>query len=216
MFLFAQFDGIFGLGYPSIAVQRVVPPIQRMVQDDLLDEPVFSFYLNRFGEAGSQSVLTLGGYDEEYFKGKITYLPVTRKAYWQVEMTDVRFGDESLGISHGAAIDTGTSLIGIPTEEATRINELIGATKTPLGQYIVDCDLIPELPDITFEFNGKDFPLSASDYILQLGGQCVSSFMGIDIPAPAGPLWIVGDSFLRAYYSVYDLERNAVGLALSK
>lgn len=37
-----------------------------------------------------------------------------------------------------------------------------------------------------------------------------------DIPEPVGPLAILGDAFLRKWYSVYDLGTNSVGLALSK
>ena len=31
-----------------------------------------------------------------------------------------------------------------------------------------------------------------------------------------GPIWIIGDTFLRKYYSIYDLGKDRVGLAKSK
>lgn len=37
--------------------------------------------------------------------------------------------------------------------------------------------------------------------------------MGYDFAEPVGPLVILGDAFLRTWYSVYDLGNNAVGLA---
>lgn len=38
----------------------------------------------------------------------------------------------------------------------------------------------------------------------------------MDFPEPVGPLAILGDAFLRRYYSVYDLGKNTVGLAKAK
>ena len=217
VFFFAQFDGIFGLAYPSIAVQRVTPPIHRMVEQGLLDRAMFSFYLNRAGLGSHQTgMLTLGGVDRQYYEGDFTHVNVTRQAYWEVAMDRVQLGDHDLGIAHGAAIDTGTSLIAVPTSEAVKINTILGATRLPTGQYMLNCSLIPTLPTLTLTFAGQPFPLQAHDYILNLGGQCISSFVGMDIPAPAGPLWIVGDAFLRAYYTVYDLESNTVGFAKAK
>lgn len=38
----------------------------------------------------------------------------------------------------------------------------------------------------------------------------------MDFPEPVGPLAILGDAFLRRYYSIYDLGKNTVGLAKAK
>ncbi|KAJ7023558.1 aspartic peptidase domain-containing protein [Mycena alexandri] len=116
----------------------------------------------------------------------------------------------------GAAIDTGTSLIALPTDIAEMINTMIGAKRSWNGQYTVDCNKIPSLPEFSFYFGGKAYPLQGSDYILNLQETCISSFTGLDLNLPGGPLWVVGDVFLRKYYTVYDLGRDAVGFAKSK
>jgi len=219
-FAFGKFDGIFGLGYHNIAVKRVVPPFYHMVNRGLIDYPVFSFWLNNQpagdGSSYDGGELLFGGIDIDHFEGSIDYVPVRRRGYWEVTLDDIKFGGDAVGMEPiGAAIDSGTSLIALPTTLSDLINKEIGAKKNYAGQYTLDCALVPSLPEFCLVMGGKDYCLEGKDYILEVQNQCISGFMGIDIPAPAGPLWIVGDVFLRKFYSVYDLEEDRVGFAKS-
>jgi saccharopepsin len=77
-----------------------------MINQGLIDEPVFSFRLGSSEEDGGEAIF--GGIDSDAYEGKITYVPVRRKAYWEVELEKVSFGDDALELENtGAAIDTG-------------------------------------------------------------------------------------------------------------
>ncbi|RYP93466.1 hypothetical protein DL770_000350 [Monosporascus sp. CRB-9-2] len=116
----------------------------------------------------------------------------------------------------GVILDTGTSLIALPSDLAKLLNKEIGAKKSDNGQYTVECSVRDELPDVTFILSGYDFAISPYDYILEVQSSCISTFMGIDFLAPVGPLAILGDTFLRKWYSIYDLGRGTVSLAKAK
>ncbi|KAI8373092.1 endopeptidase [Radiomyces spectabilis] len=218
-FALAKFDGILGLGYDTISVQHVVPPFYNMINRDLVDEPLFSFWLNDAGngdDEGNGGELVFGGVDPSHYTGEITWAPIRRKGYWEIQLEDIKFNGKNVDLDPvGAAIDTGSSLLVVPTDVAELINKDLGATKNWAGQYVVPCETLSSLPEFCLVFAGKDFCLSSQDYILQVQNQCISGFMGMDIPEPAGPLWIIGDVFLRKFYSIYDLGNNRVGLARS-
>ncbi|KAL1917766.1 uncharacterized protein VTP21DRAFT_3600 [Calcarisporiella thermophila] len=218
-FAFGKFDGIFGLGYDRIAVQHVVPPFYKMLEQKLLDEPIFSVWLNggAEGEDSNGGELVFGGTDPAHYSGDIHWAPVRRKGYWEVELEGVRFGDEKIDLEPtGAAIDTGSSLLAMPSVLAGLLNSAIGAKRTWSGQYTIDCERVSSLPELCLTFNGKEFCLRGEDYILQVQKQCISGFTGLDIPPPMGPIFIVGDVFLRKFYTIYDLGKDRVGFATSK
>ncbi|CAI0645175.1 Vacuolar protease A [Colletotrichum fructicola] len=216
-FAFGRFDGILGLGYDTISVNKIVPPFYQMVNQKAIDEPVFAFYLGDTNDEGDESEAVFGGVDDSHYEGKITYIPLRRKAYWEVDLDAITLGDETADLEgHGAILDTGTSLNVLPSALAELLNKEIGAKKGFNGQYSVECDKRAELPDITFTLAGYNFSISAYDYILEVSGSCISTFQGMDFPEPVGPLVILGDAFLRRWYSVYDLGKNAVGLAKAK
>lgn len=60
-----------------------------MVEQGLVKEPVFSFWLNRNPDEEQGGEIVFGGVDPAHFKGKHTYVPVTRKGYWQVSYQNI-------------------------------------------------------------------------------------------------------------------------------
>lgn len=77
-----------------------------MIDQGLIDDPLFSFRIGSSEEDGGEAIF--GGIDHSAYSGDIHYVPVRRKAYWEVELQKVYFGEDELELEGtGAAIDTG-------------------------------------------------------------------------------------------------------------
>ncbi|KAK3423978.1 hypothetical protein EUGRSUZ_F00741 [Eucalyptus grandis] len=129
-FLLAKFDGILGLGFQEISVGNAVPVWYNMVNQGLVKDPVFSFWFNRNAEEEEGGEIVFGGVDPSHYEGEHTYVPVTRKGYWQFDMGDVLIGGKTTGFCAGgcsAIADSGTSLMAGPTTIITEVNHAIGA-----------------------------------------------------------------------------------------
>jgi len=214
----APFDGILGMGPAKAAVDHVPMPMDQLVKQGKIQHNVFSFYLASGGKAGS--TLTLGGTDSSFYTGEISYVPVAKAAYllpyWLVSASDVKIA----GVSTKACgwltgcemvVDTGTSILAGPPSS---VNGLI----SKIGTVAADCSNVDKLPVITFSFAGKDFDLGPDFYVLRMSGengqeQCQLGIQGVNAGAP---IWILGDPFLRKYYTVWDKDANRVGFALAK
>lgn len=217
----SPFDGIAGLAYPGISVAKATPVFDALMNKGVLKSNVFSFYLSTQHNKGADtSELILGGVDSKYYTGDFSYYPTQKflfnQGYWligadkiSVDGTDITCSG-LLSKTCKMVVDTGTSILTGPSKDVKTILAKIGEVKE-------DCSNLSSLPSIDFTFGGKTFTLEADFYVLKLADgtgnyQCQ---VGIQAMDQLG-LWILGDPFLRKYYTVFDRDQNRVGFALAK
>uniref|UniRef100_A0A8D0DYW2 Peptidase A1 domain-containing protein n=1 Tax=Salvator merianae TaxID=96440 RepID=A0A8D0DYW2_SALMN len=208
IFVYAKFDGILGLAYPSISADGSTPFFDNVMNEGLVQQDLFSVYMSRDTHG---SVVTFGGIDQSYYTGPINWIPVTQQTYWQIALDSVQVNGQKIACKHGcqAIVDTGTSLLAGPPTDISRIQNIIGATQGSYGEYDINCSNLPYMPEVVFVINGVHYPLTPSAYTNQQSqGTCTSGFQNT-----SGDLWILGDVFIRQYYSIFDRQNNQVGLA---
>jgi len=205
-----KFDGLLGLGFKSISQYNIPTPFEAMVDQKLIDEPVFAFYLQN--DASVQGELVFGGIDKSHYTGDLKDVPLISETYWEVSLDSMTYGTTKVS-SEKAIIDSGTSLLAGPKEHIDAIAKQAGATLIMGKEYTIDCSKKSSLPNLSVTLGGQDFSLTPDDYILSVSGQCLFAFMPIDVPPPRGPLWIMGDIFMRKYYCVFDYGNKKMRIA---
>ena len=210
-----KFDGILGLGFTSISVGGATTVFENAIKQNKVDQPVFAFYL---GDNGPGE-LTFGGFDSAKFEGDLKYVPLDAATYWQITLDGIAAGDYPKDATSDAKItaivDSGTSLITGPKAEIAEIARSIGATANIMGEYTVDCAKVDEIPDVVFTIGGEEYKIPGSKTVIQASGTCLFAFMGMDFPPP-GPQWILGDVFMREYYTVFNYVDQRIGFAPAK
>jgi hypothetical protein len=216
-----HFDGICGMGWDDISVDHVETPLRALVNSGKLPEPVFAFYL---GSGGAKGELVLGGVDPNHYTGDFSYTAVIDSApgkvgYWAFQMDDFKVNGQSVTSVRKAIVDSGTSLLAAPTADVAKIAAAVGAKKVlpipPFNkEYTVDCN--SPGPDIDIVIGGKTYTLKKEDYIIKDETICLFGMTGLDVPAPAGPLYILGDVFMRAHYVKFDVGNKRLGFAQLK
>jgi len=221
----AKFDGLLGLAFITISVDHVMPVWYNIMNQGLVSQAMFAFWLSNNTNSQVGGELTLGGVDSTRYTGDFTYANLTSETYWQFTVSDWQVNGESLKWCTGASLcqaiaDSGTSLIVGPTKNMNALNTKLGAKITAAGEAeFPDCSVIRTLPNVDIVISGKTFVLTPYQYVLQVssGGSttCLSGFAGLDLPPDLGPQYILGDVFISAYYTVFDFDNERVGFATS-
>ncbi|ORZ25582.1 aspartic peptidase domain-containing protein [Absidia repens] len=77
-------NGILGLGYPQLTAATTqnnpayTPFVFNLVQQGVIQEPVFSVYLNSASKQGWAGEIIFGGVDHSKYEGDLQYLPVAK------------------------------------------------------------------------------------------------------------------------------------------
>lgn len=184
-----------------------------------------------------------------------TRLPVFGNRTWSVGMQNMRLvfphGDqlalpgnatqlgnstsreEDLGCGAGcsALIDSGTSLLTLPSSAISLLEQALEGMK-------VDCSNLEQLPELVFELGGQEFSLPPDAYVSQVTGTVPNYLQGFvrfrrmtvgqgvslancqllllesTADAQNGPLWILGVPFFRKYYTAFHLGEQRSQRAL--
>lgn len=207
-----EFDGIAGLAWPVLG-DFGTPLYDNLVKQNQTKQ-IFSFALRKYGSV-KKNMFYLGGWNAKEFTGNIQWVKLATKSYWTVPLGNTSVGTRIVSGGSRAIIDTGTSLILTTPQVANTIHALIGARISDFGLYSFPCSNLARMPLITIRLGTHAFQLRPTDYTLRYGAACYSGFMGADFRNEEGlPTWIIGDVFLRKYYSIYDIEKAAVGFAV--
>ncbi|KAA1471763.1 acid protease [Dentipellis sp. KUC8613] len=209
-------DGLIGMAFGTIAQSRHPTFFENLIQARRLATPMFSVHLARNQATGSE--ICFGCYDSSKTAGGITWVPVKSKTYWSVGMDAVVVNKRVAKTNIYAAIDTGTTLIYLPAQLAASVYALIpGAKKANQygnGFYTYPC---MSQPVISLSFNGKHFAINPYDFNLgrtsSQSMDCVGGILGLD-NGFASNLAIIGDEFLKSWYSTYDYA-NGVRVGFS-
>jgi len=209
-YLFDNWDGVLGLGFDSLAVGGAKTVFTNAVLQNLVEKSVFSFYL---GWRGNEGKLTFGGYDENMFVGELTWVPVTKPKYWQIEIDGFSMGSHSSKMAAQAIVDTGSTFIAAPVADVEKIANIVGVQYfLAESVMMLDCDMVDDMPDLTLYINGKEFTIPSYMLFFQMQENCIFAIEGRDI-STTGSTWILGNAFLRRFYTVFDVEKQQIGFA---
>lgn len=220
------FDGILGLAYPIIAMPELsmLPgPFDEMMTRNLLPKPLFSVFLSS-NENDTSSYVAFGEIPPENHHGELVTVPQDPiqplLGYWCVSVTGVKVANVTqpgtLNAGIIGVVDTGTSLIAGPPAVVNPIIAKVNATP--------NCSNIHELPDIAFtvalaDGKMKDFVLTPRQYTYRVSfkdgtpDQCQCGLFAFDAGEGLMNLWILGDPFIRSYFTVFNRGDNLLQFA---
>ncbi|KAI9311826.1 aspartic peptidase, partial [Dichotomocladium elegans] len=219
-FIGTPFDGIFGLGLPDLVSSKdfYLPPFYTMIEQRVVSDPVFAMYTRE-----DDGEIDFGGIDTGRYQGDLHYADVQGNKYWAIEMSRWRLaGDKDIGSDapRTVIVDSGTTLIIVTPTDASLIHSAIpGSVNNGDSTWSVPCDGLDKLQPLVLTIDDQfDLVLQPKDYILQPVGpsssMCLSGIAGQQLNGN-DESWILGDVFLRRFYTVFDVGNKRIGFGAS-
>mmetsp|Transcript_47027 Transcript_47027/g.105654 ORF Transcript_47027/g.105654 Transcript_47027/m.105654 type:complete len:604 (+) Transcript_47027:144-1955(+) len=235
------FDGVLGLGLESLSQTSRFNFLE--VASGLTGErgsdfsKTFGIFLATHNDETSQ--ITMGGWAEEHLQEEVSWSAVLdpELGHWLLQIKAIWVDDERLPFCDEgckAVVDSGTSLLAVPTTVFPEMYERLRAPASLAG----DCSA--QSPKLKIELDGVTLVLDGEDFSRQdqkssarspIWGQaaspaegqtrrdimCKPMLMVMDLPEPIGPkLFILGEPVLKKFYTVYDAENKRIGFGRAR
>ncbi|KAI7906915.1 aspartic peptidase domain-containing protein [Cokeromyces recurvatus] len=210
-FIGSPFQGIFGLGFQKLSSSPdYSPPLQSIVEQNLMDEPIFAIYSQQ--KAGE---IDFGGIDTTRFMGTLSYEKVIDSSYWMIKINNIRFGSTYFG-ERKAIVDSGSTLIIMSRKDATVYHSQIpDAIFNGDGTWSFPCANINKVKPLMIKTSTALLTIPMSKlFITPVSSTSKTCLSGISTDnEEEGNTWILGDIFLRNFYTVFDFGENRLGFA---
>jgi hypothetical protein len=220
-------EGILGIGYTinEVAVGRgglqPYPNLpQKLVNDGTINTNAYSLWLNDL-DASTGSIL-FGGVDTDKFHGELQTLPIIAErgvyAEFIIALTGMGQNGQNGSLFQNqnvpVLLDSGSSLMYLPDQVARSLYSKYNARyDSSQGAAYVDCNLANQQGSLDFSFSGVKVSVPLNELVIVAAvsrGQPIC-LLGV---GPAGnSVAVLGDTFLRSAYVVYDLANNEISLA---
>jgi hypothetical protein len=224
---------ILGIGYPinEVQVSRAgMEPYEnlpaKMVSAGHIATPAYSLWLNDLD--ANRGEILFGGIDTEQYHGTLQTLPVQQNAGAYAEffitMTALHLGGETVTEDKAAAVllDSGSSLTYLPDSWVDEVYRALGVQWSNRDQTAyAPCSLANDTRTLDFDFSGVVIPVEMNEVVLSAvtaDGQSLTFSDGTAaclfgvMPSRTGA-HVLGDTFLRSAYVVYDLDGHEISLA---
>ncbi|TLD22382.1 hypothetical protein PspLS_07960 [Pyricularia sp. CBS 133598] len=217
-------EGIMGLGYGDGVNLRYNNMVDNLFLQNVTKSRAFSVALGS-ADASNSGVISFGGVDTKKFSGKLAQMPILGpqgkeeiRRYWvpmdSLGMTKNGNNKTYNGGNIPIVIDSGSTLSYLPSSVVTAMAMDSNALwNSEGGVYIVKCDKMPADASFDFSFNNGTFKISVPwrNFFWNTGGNaCV---LGA-VPTKSGRATaLLGDSFMRSVYTVFDQTSNMVFMA---
>lgn len=223
----SSLEGILGIGYPTneVAVayfgDSSYPNVPaNLVEHGLINNNAYSLWLNDL-DASTGSIL-FGGVNTGRYTGSLETVPMIKEdgiyAEFIIGLTAVGHNGNTGSIASNQAIpallDSGSSLMYLPDSIAQDIFSAVGAQyDSREGAAVVDCSLANSADTIDFTFSSPTIKVALSELVLVAGEQNGQDVCILGIGLADGSTPVLGDTFIRSAYVVYDLHNNEISLA---
>jgi hypothetical protein len=228
-FLTEPYDGTVGLGLSGMSMSNEFNFLTSYQQGYYMNSLAVNSFGLHLGSDSDGGEIVFGGYDTKRLTGPLRWTSVKapEEGRWQVSVSAVRVGNATLEACRKrpcrAVLDYSSSLLSAPTGLVGNLESSLADFAIPEG-FSNGCQYVA-IPEISLELdNNLTLTLPAEDYVSEFGSQdsliskpsCEprlghhhdDDLLGEDV-------FIIGESTLRRYYTVFDVDALKIGFSLA-